>query len=100
MEQSLSENSRELELIERELQEIEVCTQSRIFIPPSLVCGYSTYVSCVWLFHLFQPGLDNVQTSLQRRNSSLAKIQAKINKLEDEVISSLCKLHTNVCMYF
>ena len=55
-----------------------------------------------WLVHPFQPGLDNVQTSLQRRNSSLAKIQAKINKLEDEVICSLYKLlvHINVCMYF
>ena len=37
-----------------------------------------------------QPRLDNVQSSLQRRSSSVAKVQAKINKLEDEV----CKLVT------
>ena len=33
----------------------------------------------------FQPGLDNVQASLQRRSTSLAEVQSKINKLEDEV---------------
>ena len=147
MDQSLSENSRELEVVERELQELEVCTaklarhaetrcelhyvedqylctnllcscvhrccQIGVVVPdvqivvcldfamqPHVDTKTTLYVVTLHgVLHcldplspsppFLQPRLDNVQSSLQRRSSSVAKVQAKINKLEDEVCKSL-----------
>ena len=76
MEQSLAENSRESELIERELLEIEVHTWKHIERAASCDCSY---------FKPWQPRMLNIQASIDARSTEMAKIQSKINKVEDEV---------------
>ena len=89
MEQSLAENSRELELIERELLEVEVRTWQLIVYMTSCDLSY---------FKPRQPHMLNIQASIDARSTEMAKIQTKINKVEDEVCPPLNV--TSAWLYF
>ena len=89
MDQILSEKSRELELVERELQELEVHTNALHTMSYCHILYTYLHVNMcstlIMLSSFSQPLIANALASLDQRSSSVTKVQNKINKVEDEV---------------